>query len=126
MDHDIAIIGISVELPGVRGVHELWDLISTGGNLTRPFPAERRAEMEEYITFLRACAISELTDRSLAFHDGSFLDRLDLFDPDFFGMTPKHTSTTDPHVRMIMRNMYVAAEDAGYVEEMNRDRKSVV
>ncbi|MCW6005993.1 SDR family NAD(P)-dependent oxidoreductase [Micromonospora sp. CPCC 205371] len=126
MDNDIAIIGISVELPGVRGTHELWDLISSGRNLTRPFPAERRAEMVEFIELLRSSAISEVTDRSLQFHNGSFLDRIDNFDPDFFGMTPKHASTMDPHLRMIMRNMYVAAEDAGYVGDRIRGSRTGV
>ncbi len=114
MAHDIAIIGMSVEVPEARSLHDFWQIIRTGRTLTRPFPAHRRDDIEGYVEYQRDSAITEWTERSIAFHDGSYLDRVDSFDPEFFQMTPKQASVADPHQRLILRTMYLALEDAGY------------
>ncbi len=45
----IAIVGTSVELPGVDSLDGFWRVISTGTSLTRPFPQHRRETLSEYI-----------------------------------------------------------------------------
>ncbi|GIF12569.1 type I polyketide synthase [Actinoplanes teichomyceticus] len=117
MAKDIAIIGMSVEVPEARNIHDFWQLIRTGRTLTRPFPAQRRADIEQYVEYQRDSAIAEWTERNISFHDGAYLDRVDSFEPEFFQMTPKQASVADPHQRLILRNMYLALEDAGYTGE---------
>ncbi|MEO3749485.1 SDR family NAD(P)-dependent oxidoreductase [Streptomyces sp. B6B3] len=113
-DTDIAVVGLSVEVPDAPDQHAFWDVVRTGRSLTRPFPARRRRELEEYLRYHWESALVPDAEDDVAFHDGSFLDRVDLFDHEFFGMTPKQAAVTDPHQRLVLRTMYRALEDAGY------------
>ncbi|WP_051951400.1 type I polyketide synthase [Actinacidiphila yeochonensis] len=114
MTTDIAIVGLSVEVPDAPDQHAFWDVVRTGRSLTRPFPARRREDIEEYLRYYQDAALVPDTEGSLTFHNGSFLDRVDQFDHAFFGMTPKQAAVTDPHQRLVLRTMYRALEDAGY------------
>ena len=115
MTTDIAVIGLSVEVPDAADQHAFWDIVRTGRNLTRPFPAERRRQVEEYLRYYWESALVPDAEDQVAFHDGSFLDRVDMFDHTFFGMTPKQAAVTDPHQRLVLRTMYRALEDANYI-----------
>ncbi|MDT0269446.1 SDR family NAD(P)-dependent oxidoreductase [Streptomyces sp. DSM 44915] len=117
MSTDIAVVGLSVEVPDAPDQHAFWEIVRAGRSLTRPFPAGRRREVEEYLRYHFESALVPDAVGEVAFHDGSFLDRVDLFDHAFFGMTPKQAAVTDPHQRLILRTTYRALEDAGYVGE---------
>lgn len=117
MTTDIAVVGLSVEVPDAPDQHAFWDVVRTGRSLTRPFPAQRRREVEEYLRYHWESALVPDAEDRVEFHDGSFLDRVDLFDHAFFGMTPKQAAVTDPHQRLVLRTMYRALEDAGYTGE---------
>ena len=117
VSNDIAIVGMSVEVPGANDVGGFWDIVSSGRSLTRSFPIPRRGDIEEYVRYLRHVAVVEEFDRSVDFYDGCYLDDAAAFDYEFFDMNPKQAGTTDPHQRMILRNMYLALEDAGYTGE---------
>jgi 3-oxoacyl-(acyl-carrier-protein) synthase/acyl carrier protein len=125
MIRPIAVIGMSVEVPDAQDIYALWEAVRDGRNLTRPFPAQRRRDAEEYFRHLTATAVSEMPESEVIFHDGSYLDRIDGIDARFFGMTPKQASTTDPHLRLFLRNMYRAIEDAGYAGRIRGTRTGV-
>ena len=114
MSSDIAIVGISVEVPGVRDVHRFWDLVADGGNLAGPFPEHRARSIEHYLRYVFDTTVRSGADTEIAYHDGAYLERPEYFDAEFFGMTPKQAATTEPHLRHAMRAMYLAFEDAGY------------
>lgn len=122
----IAIVGTSVELPGVDGLDAFWRVISTGTSLTRPFPQHRRDTLSEYIHYLRATAVEPVEDTDLDYHNGCFLDDVDTFDYSVFGMTPRQAALTDPHHRMVMRAMFLALEDAGYGADRLRGSRTGV
>jgi phthiocerol/phenolphthiocerol synthesis type-I polyketide synthase B len=114
---DIAIVGLSIEVPRARDRHAFWELIRAGRNLTGPFPAARRDDVEEYVRYRYTASVIDSGETAMTFHPGSYLDRIDTFDHDFFGLTPRQAATTDPHQRLLLRNTYLALEDAGYPGE---------
>ncbi|WFE29985.1 SDR family NAD(P)-dependent oxidoreductase [Solwaraspora sp. WMMD791] len=122
----IAIVGASVNLPGVEGLDDLWRVVSTGTSLTRPFPQHRRETLSEYIHYLRATTVEPVDDDSLDFHNGCYLDAVDAFDYAAFGMTPRQAALTDPHHRMVLRAMFLALEDAGYSADRLRGSRTGV
>ncbi|PPK63191.1 SDR family NAD(P)-dependent oxidoreductase [Actinokineospora auranticolor] len=113
-NNDIAVVGLSVDVPGASGLDELWRLVSTGSGTARPFPTDRRAKLAEYIAYLRATSVDPLDEPDVEYHNGYFLDTVDHFDHTAFGMNPRQATLTDPHHRMVLRAMYLAFEDAGY------------
>ncbi|MEV8377116.1 SDR family NAD(P)-dependent oxidoreductase [Kribbella sp. NPDC056861] len=111
---DIAIVGLSVDVPGAQDLDAFWQIISSGTSLTRPFPVDRRDKLREYVRYLRATSVDPIEDTEIDYHNGSFLDTVDTFDYSVFGMNPRQATLTDPHHRMVLRAMFLAFEDAGY------------
>ncbi len=126
MNTDIAIVGVSVDVPGAHDLDAFWRIISTGGSSVRPFPQDRRRKLDEYIRYLRATSVDPVPDPDIDYHNGSFLDTVDTFDYAAFGMNPRQATLTDPHHRMVMRAMFLAFEDAGYsVDRLRGSRTGV-
>ncbi|WP_030948356.1 SDR family NAD(P)-dependent oxidoreductase [Streptomyces sp. NRRL S-646] len=126
MTRDIAIIGMSVELPQAKNTDEFWDMVVSGKSASKPFPEGRRKDILDYTRYARTVAVKPLTDPSVDFHDGYWLDDIAQFDHEFFGMTPRQGAMADPVQRMLMKNAYLSLEDAGYSGPRIRDLRTGV
>ncbi|MCD9026581.1 type I polyketide synthase, partial [Cohnella silvisoli] len=105
---DIAIIGMSVRLPGVCDVQSLWELIAAGHDAIGPFPDARRADVESLLSS------TKLPNGKVSYYDGAYLDEIDKFDYRFFRMSPKEASLMSPNQRLWLETAWSALEDAGY------------
>ncbi|MGR4880729.1 type I polyketide synthase [Streptomyces sp. LARHCF249] len=94
---DIAIVGIDCAFPGAAGVQAYWDLLMRGGTGTGPVPAQRW----------------EAHDFPAVSGRGGFLDDVDVFDSDFFSVTPREAAAMDPHQRLLLPCAWRALEDSG-------------
>ncbi|MDQ1290196.1 MAG: hypothetical protein QG622_3762, partial [Actinomycetota bacterium] len=112
---DIAIIGLALETPAATTPEALWEIVASGRSLTRPFPPQRRQDVDEYARFVKRTHCGPVDDAPVDYYRASYLDRIDQFDHEFFGMTQRQAAITDPHQRLVLRTMYRALEDAGYV-----------
>jgi acyl transferase domain-containing protein len=95
-DPGIAVIGIGCRFPGAASPAGFWDLLLAGRTEIRPVPDERVA--------LRAAG-----------GYGGFVDGLDRFDPEFFGISPAEAGAMDPQQRLVLEVAWEALEDAGLV-----------
>ncbi|MFE2131216.1 type I polyketide synthase [Streptomyces amritsarensis] len=94
---DIAIVGIDCTFPGAAGVQAYWDLLMRGGAGITPVPAQRW----------------DARDFPAAGGSGGFIDDADVFDSDFFSVTPREAAAMDPHHRLLLPCAWRALEDAG-------------
>lgn len=102
----IAIIGIGCRFPGAHGPDEFWRLL-----------LEATDAVDDY----RDEGLRQLFPSRSGGRDGTrggFLTRIDDFDAEFFGMSPREARRTDPQTRLLLETTWEAFEDAG----MNPDR----
>ncbi|RMH16883.1 MAG: SDR family NAD(P)-dependent oxidoreductase [Acidobacteria bacterium] len=102
---EIAIIGMSINLPGARDVERYWQNLLDG--------------VESIRTFTREEALADGVDPALLDQPGYVLagpvvDDVDLFDAAFFGISPREAELMDPQQRLFLECCWHALEDAGY------------
>lgn len=104
--NEIAIIGISLRVPGANNYRQFWQNICQGTRSIRHIPKEELAkwgvpkEKLEDPNYINAYACA---------------DDLDCFDADFFGISPRLAKTLDPQHRIFLECTYEILEDAGYL-----------
>jgi acyl-CoA synthetase (AMP-forming)/AMP-acid ligase II/3-oxoacyl-(acyl-carrier-protein) synthase len=99
----IAIIGLSCRFPGAENAQAFWNLLYEGRDAIRTAPSARINAG----TF--RAALSDLPQTLWA----GFLDDVDQFDPQFFGISPLEAARIDPQQRLVMEAAWHAFEDAG-------------
>ena len=102
--NDIAIIGMSLRVPGARSYREYWDNLCSGRVAAEHYTDEQ----------LRAAGVSE---ELIAHPDyvkvGMPLPEFDHFDAAFFGFSPKEADILDPQHRLFLEASFEALECAG-------------
>ncbi len=98
----IAIIGIGCRFPGADGPSAFWQLLSDGVDAITETPPDR----------WDPDASGTATARW-----GGFLDQVDQFDPQFFGISPQEAARMDPQQRLLLEVAWEALEDAGQVPD---------
>src|SRR5256885_9829548 len=101
----VAIVGMSVRVPGADSVAEYWRNLAGGVESVRFFS---RAEQEAL-----GVPASYLDDPGFV-PAAAMLDDVGHFDAGFFGMTPREAEIRDPQQRLFLELSHTALEDAGY------------
>ncbi|MEC1583874.1 amino acid adenylation domain-containing protein [Bacillus spizizenii] len=105
---DIAIIGMSLNVPGASGKSDFWHLLENSEHGIREYPAPRVKDAMDYLRSIQ----SEFNEKQ--FVKGGYLDEIDRFDYSFFGLAPKTAKFMDPNQRLFLQSAWHAIEDAGY------------
>jgi acyl transferase domain-containing protein/acyl carrier protein/SAM-dependent methyltransferase/NADP-dependent 3-hydroxy acid dehydrogenase YdfG len=103
----IAIVGISGVMPGSEDLEAFWQNLAAGKDLVTEIPADRWDWREWY-----GDPTKEANKAPVKW--GGFMDRVDRFDPLFFGISPHEAEMMDPQQRILMEIVWHAIEDAGY------------
>lgn len=103
---DIAIVGLGGRYPKAGDVTEFWENLKAGRDCVTEVPENRWPRD----TFRGKRTPSGRTMASW----GGFLDDVDCFDADFFGVPADEAAQLDPQERMFLEVCWEAIEDAGY------------
>ncbi|MDG1168602.1 MAG: polyketide synthase, partial [Sulfitobacter sp.] len=107
-DEDIAIVGLSVNVPGAAGVEAYWANLRDGVNAIRRLSEQELLDAGE-------------TAQNIAKHNyvpfAAPMADFDSFDADFFGFSPKDAAILDPQHRKFLEVAWEAMEQAGHPPE---------
>ncbi|MDM8549307.1 beta-ketoacyl synthase N-terminal-like domain-containing protein, partial [Desulfobacterales bacterium HSG2] len=107
----IAIIGMGCRFPGgADSPDAYWNMLRNGTDAITEVPAWRW-DVNEY------CASETDMVGKIANRHGGFLDQPDLFDPEFFSISPREAVTMDPQQRMLLEVTWEALEYANVIPE---------
>ncbi|MGA9769875.1 MAG: beta-ketoacyl synthase N-terminal-like domain-containing protein, partial [Blastocatellia bacterium] len=114
--NEIAIIGISIRLPGAKSIKEFWQNLRDGVESISCFSNE---ELESFMI-----DPSALSDPSYV-KAGCVLEDVEMFDASFFDFSPREAEITDPQHRLFLECAWEALEDAGYDPAQQGDTTGV-
>ncbi|OUC02602.1 hypothetical protein BK784_08890 [Bacillus thuringiensis serovar medellin] len=117
---DIAIIGISAQMPLADDTDEYWENILNGLECVREFPIERKSDADKYLRFTGTEA------EQIPYNKAAYLENISAFDPKKFNLSPKEAKMMDPRQRLFLQQTSAAIEDAGYhIQELRGKRIGV-
>ncbi len=108
---DIAIIGISTQLPMADNADEFWNNLSNKMDCITNFPGNRQKDMDSYVKCVG------INSGQVKYNLGGYLREIDKFDNKFFKISPKEASLMDPNQRLFLEIAWKTIEDAGYGED---------
>ncbi|MCY7285478.1 MAG: polyketide synthase, partial [Cyanobacteria bacterium CAN_BIN43] len=104
----IAIIGIGCRFPGANNPEAFWQLLRNGVDAITEVPSDRWDNARFYDP-------DPTQPNKTNQRWGGFLEQVDQFDPQFFGIAPREASSIDPQQRIVLEVAWEALEDAGQV-----------
>ncbi|QGZ37636.1 acyl transferase domain-containing protein [Pseudoduganella flava] len=105
---DIAIIGMSCRYPQSADVDAFWRNLAAGRECIVEVPAERWADHPGWYHPEPGHPHTSYSKWA------GLLDRIDAFDPLFFGIAPAEAELIDPQQRIFLEECWKAIENAGY------------
>ncbi len=116
LQDSIAIIGIGCHLPGgIQSPEQFWEFIRDGKDAITNIPSDRW----DLDAHFNSDPKNPLTQHV---RKGGFIEEIDLFDPSFFGITPREAICMDPQQRMLLQVSWRSIENAGLPIEDIRGR----
>jgi len=110
----IAVIGVAAELPGAASYEDFWRVLRNGEDRVAGLPPARRALCEPYLRGPYRREPGARDQAAADYMEGAWLDGIDLFDADFFKVTPADARAMDPQQRRFLQVAYHCLEDAGW------------
>ena len=108
---DVAIVGIAGRFPGANNIEVFWNNLCEGiESVSMLSPIELR----------ESGVAPEIFDRANYVPARAVLEGIDLFDAEFFNVTPKEAELMDPQQRLFLECAWEALEHAGYNPELYR------
>jgi len=105
-DDPIAIVGMACRFPGADSPEALWQLVREGRVSLGDVPLSRWDA--------DAWAGSQGEPGTIYARRGGFLEGIDQFDPDVFGISAREAHSLDPQQRLLLEVSLHALEDAGH------------
>jgi polyketide synthase PksN len=103
-DDDVAIVGVSLRVPGAATLQELWRTLLRDDFRLAPYPERRWNALPPRWT----------AGRRREDYLGGFLEDVDAFDARLFETSPREAMLMDPQHRLALMAVWEAIEDAGY------------
>lgn len=102
----IAVVGMGCRFPGAASIDAYWDLLAAGRSGVSTVPTDRWDA--DALTAPGAKQAGKITSNR-----AGFIDRVDQFDGQFFGISDREAASLDPQHRLLMEVAWETLERAG-------------
>lgn len=116
IENAVAIIGMSGRFPGANDIQTFWKNICNHVDAISAFSSEE---------IQIACVSRALVDNPNYVKTRGIVKDIELFDADFFEISPKEAQITDPQHRLFLECSWEALENAGYSSDSYSGRIGV-
>ncbi|MFC5743183.1 type I polyketide synthase, partial [Dyella tabacisoli] len=104
---DMAIIGMACRFPGAGNYDQFWENLCNGLSSISEVP-ENRWDKDAFYS-------ADVRDKNKSISKwGGFVDGVEFFDSDFFGISAREAQVMDPQQRIMLEQAWACIEDAGY------------
>ncbi|MCL6285138.1 SDR family NAD(P)-dependent oxidoreductase [Ruegeria sp. 2012CJ41-6] len=115
----IAIVGMACRVPGASSPGEFWTLLKEKRDATTEIPGNRW-DVDKWYDPEISTPGKSITRR------GGFIDQIDHFDADYFGILAREADAMDPQQRIFLECAVEALDDAGQrVQDLRGSRTGV-
>ncbi|MFE6165049.1 type I polyketide synthase, partial [Streptomyces sp. NPDC056486] len=104
----VAVVGMACRLPGAENPEAYWTLLREGVDAVGEVPADR---------WNLPGGNEAARPANPGTRRGGFLPRVDLFDAEFFNISPREAAAMDPQQRLMLELSWEVMEDAGIVPD---------
>ncbi|WP_395028687.1 condensation domain-containing protein [Robinsoniella sp.] len=108
---DIAVVGIGARFPNAESVDEYWENLTNGVDCIGEVPLKRKEFTAAYLRSKDVCF------QEAGFPRAGYLECIDEFDYEFFGISPTEAKLMNPNQRIFLEVAWAAMEDAGYSQD---------
>src|SRR5581483_10108176 len=117
-DEPIAIISMACRYPGgVASPEDLWELVAAERCAVTEFPQDRGWDQNRLLQ-----TDETLPGRSSSRYLGGLMSDAAMFDPEFFGVSPRDAVAMNPVQRLLLMTAWEVFERAGIVPDTLRGR----
>ena len=113
----VAIIGMSLRFPGAKSPAEFWKNLRDGVETVSFFTKD---ELQQAGVPLEALQQPNYVPAK------AIVDGVEMFDYQFFGLTPREAELMDPQQRLFLECAWEALENAGQVQRLLANEQSCV
>ncbi|WP_139491842.1 beta-ketoacyl synthase N-terminal-like domain-containing protein [Brevibacillus dissolubilis] len=106
-----AIVGMAGRFPDAPNVEAFWKNLTQGKDSIAPYPQSRIDD----VTHINQDYFEKM--KGAKFRPGGYLERVDLFDPAFFNITPAEAKAMEPNQRFFLEVAWEALENGNYSKE---------
>ena len=106
---DIAVVGMAIKIPQADSLEEFWNVIVNQRDTVNILSDKRKRWLEKYLKGM--LPNGRKTD---IYPEGAYIENIEEFDNELFGITPKESELIDPNQRIFLQVAFKALEDAGY------------
>ena len=104
---EYAVIGMSGQFAMAENLSEYRTLLQSGKDCIVDFPKSRMEYAKDYLKFMGM-------DSDVKFFQGGYLRVIDMFDYEYFGISPAEAKLMDPNQRRFLQTAMSCLQDAGY------------
>jgi microcystin synthetase protein McyD len=116
----IVIVGMACRFPGgANDLESFWQLLEQGKDAVREIPSDRWDMQAWYHP-------DPDTPGKIYSPYGAFLEQIDQFDAEFFGIVPREAVAIDPQQRLLLETTWQALESAGQNPQKLRNTQTGV